>query len=160
MGERLVVTIGNSNKDLCKIHYHWSAFTMNALYETRNILEHIYDDPYENEEELILSLIHFCETHGGGILEGKNSHEWEYIQSIYPQEAFNVCSWYEYFEDFHKEKEYWGDKRKELRLEDIPNIGIDLGLFDIGDIDGLIKSIQNANGYVVRNGNEIYELKV
>lgn len=200
MGQRLVVTVCSSDKNLCNIYYHWSAYTMDALYKTKNILECIYGEPYENEKELILRLIHFCEESGGGISGGKDSFEWKHIQSMYPQEDFksdgidrndgliaisehrmaenidwaegdiyidvdenkiyfNVCCWCEYFEDFHNEKEYWeDDERKDFKLEDIPNIGKDLKLFDIEDIDELIESIQNANKYVVRNGNEIYEL--
>lgn len=200
MGQRLVVTIHGLNKDLCNIYYHWSAYTMDALYETKNILECIYGAPYEDEKGLVLRLIHFCEESGGGISGAEDSFEWKYIQSIYPQENFksdginrndgliaisehgmtesndyaegnvyidlaegkvyfNVCQWYEYFEDFLNEKEYWEDNElKDLKFEDIPNIEKNLRLFDIGDIDELIRSIQNANGYVVRDGNEIYEL--
>lgn len=73
---------------------------------------------------------------------------------------FNVCNWYEYYSDFHSEKEAWGSEFKDLRLEDIPNIGIDLNCFNIEDIDVLIENIKNANEYIVRNGNEIYELTV
>lgn len=90
MGQRLVVTVRNSERDLCNIYYHWSAYTTDALYETRNIINCIRDKDDKSESELLLRLIHFCENNGGGISGGGDSDEWKYIQSLYPNETFKT----------------------------------------------------------------------
>ena len=90
MGQRLVITVRNREKDLCNIYYHWSAYTTDALYETRNIINCIRAKDDESEGELLLRLIHFCENSGGGISGGSNSDEWKYIQSLYPNETFKA----------------------------------------------------------------------
>lgn len=88
MGQRLVVTVCSSGESLCNIYYHWSAYTMDALYKTKNILECICGEPYRDEKELTLRLIRFCEEDGGGIAGVKDSFEWKYIKSVFPQEDF------------------------------------------------------------------------
>lgn len=87
MGQRLVVTIRNEGKELCKMYYHWSAYSASALQEVRNIIKKIPEN-INNERDLILHLIHFCEKNGGGIEGGYGSSEWNYIQSVYPDEEF------------------------------------------------------------------------
>lgn len=86
MGQRLVVTITHQGKDLAKIYYHWSAYTTSALYETKRILDCIYNHEDEAEKELQLRLIRFCEENGGGI-KGDTS-EFEYIEKMFPGEVF------------------------------------------------------------------------
>ena len=86
MGQRLVVTIENNEKEIAKIYYHWSAYTYSALLETQKIIGCIYDHKDEAESELLLRLIRFCENNGGGINGVKE--EFEYIQSLYPDETF------------------------------------------------------------------------
>lgn len=35
MGQRLVMTIRKNREDICKIYYHWSAYTSSALKEAK-----------------------------------------------------------------------------------------------------------------------------
>ena len=86
MGQRLVVTIEKGDRKLCNIYYHWSAYTYDALLETRKIINCIYNHEDETESELLLRLIRFCEKNGGGIRGAKD--EFAYIQSLYPNEIF------------------------------------------------------------------------
>lgn len=86
MGQRLVVTVQKDERDICKIYYHWSAYSFSALLETQKIVNCIYNHKDETEKELLLRLIRFCEKSGGGI-DGKES-EFQYIQSLYPNEKF------------------------------------------------------------------------
>lgn len=87
MGQRLVITVNKNGEDIAKLYYHWSAYSVNALLETRDIINVLYDD--ENEEkDLRLRLIRFCEKNGGGIDGGENSDEWKRITEMYPNEVF------------------------------------------------------------------------
>ena len=88
MGQRLVVTVRKSEEDICKIYYHWSAYTMSALNEAQKIVDAIYNGEDETTRELQLRLIRFCEENGGGIDGGCESAEGKYIQSIFPKEQF------------------------------------------------------------------------
>ena len=86
MGQRLVVSIESMGDCLAKLYFHWSAYTMSALYQTKKIVNCIYDHNDETKEELLLRLIKFCEANGGGI-DG-NENEFNYIQGLYPNETF------------------------------------------------------------------------
>lgn len=86
MGQRLVVSIEKGDKKICNIYYHWSAYTCSALYETKKIIDCIYNHKDETEKELLLRLIRFCEKNGGGIRG--TAEEFEYIQGLYPNEVF------------------------------------------------------------------------
>lgn len=86
MGQRLVVTIEKNEKEIAKIYYHWSAYTADALFATKRIVDYIYNHKDETVKELQLRLIHFCEENGGGI-DGVPS-EFDYIRSLYPDEMF------------------------------------------------------------------------
>lgn len=88
MGQRLVISIEKNEKTLCKLYYHWSAYTISALYETKKVIDCIYNHSDETEKEMILRLIRFCEENGGCIDGGCNSAEGKYIQSLYPNEVF------------------------------------------------------------------------
>lgn len=87
MGQRLVVTVRSKDEDICKIYYHWSAYSVSALMETKKILNVILDEE-SKISDLRLRLIHFCEQNGGGIDGGKDSDEWNYITREYPDEVF------------------------------------------------------------------------
>ena len=50
MGQRLVVTIEKGDRNLCKIYYHWSAYTYSALLETKKIINCIYNHKDETEK--------------------------------------------------------------------------------------------------------------
>ena len=87
MGQRLVVTVRSKDENICKIYYHWSAYSVNALMVTKEILNVIFDE--ENDIlDLKLRLIRFCEQNGGGIDGGEGSDEWNYITREYPNEIF------------------------------------------------------------------------
>ena len=88
MGQRLVITIENNEKQLAKIYYHWSAYTYSALLETKKVIDCIYNHEDESEKEMLLRLIRFCEEKGGGI-KG-DTEEFAYIRNIYPNEIFKT----------------------------------------------------------------------
>ena len=196
MGQRLVVTIHNEDKELCKIYYHWSAYSFSALLRTQELIGCIYDHNDETESELLLRLIRFCENNGGGIRA--DEEEFKYIQSLYPNETFKkddysrnhglialsekgkedlqywsegdidihidedkiyngVYDYYETIEDYNKEHSEWDEDFEPKELEDITNIGYDLGEIDISDLDDIIDELRNVD-WVCRYGNEIFEL--
>ena len=86
MGQRLVVTIERSEKPLAKLYFHWSAYTGDALYVTRDIVHCIYNHSDETDAEMLLRLIRFCEDRGGCI-DG-DAEERKYIAKLYPNELF------------------------------------------------------------------------
>ena len=88
MGQRLVVTIERNDNTLAKLYFHWSAYTGDALYVTRDIVHCIYNHKDETDREMLLRLIRFCEKRGGGIDGGEGSAAWKYITTTYPGEKF------------------------------------------------------------------------
>lgn len=88
MGQRLVVTIEREKKPLAKLYFHWSAYTGDALYITRDIVHCIYNHKEETDKEMLLRLIRFCENRGGGIDGGDSGEAWQYITAMYPGETF------------------------------------------------------------------------
>jgi hypothetical protein len=86
MGQRLVVSVQNNGKELATVYYHWSAYTVSALWEVSKLVRCIFNHEDETEEELKLRLIRFCEENGGGI--NGNTAEFKYIQDLYPNEVF------------------------------------------------------------------------
>lgn len=90
MGQRLVVTIEKNEKEIAKIYYHWSAYTVSALMQTQEIIDCIYDHNDETEKEMLLRLIRFCENNGGCIDMDYDKSELTYIQSLYPNETFKT----------------------------------------------------------------------
>ena len=88
MGQRLVVTIERNDNALAKLYFHWSAYTGDALYITRDIVHCIYNHKDETDREMLLRLIRFCEERGGGIDGGEGSDAWKYIVTTYPGEKF------------------------------------------------------------------------
>jgi hypothetical protein len=88
MGQRCVISIERNEKPLAKIYYHWSGYTADALYKTRDIIRCIYNHKNETDREMLLRLIHFCEKNGGGIDAGDKGEEWKYITTTYPGEKF------------------------------------------------------------------------
>ena len=92
MGQRLVITIENNNKNLAKIYYHWSAYTSSAFGELLKIMPTIQKWQAEklDNNALRLALIRFLEENGGGIDGGVNSDEGEYIKKIFPGEEFSA----------------------------------------------------------------------
>ena len=86
MGQRLVVSIQNEGKELATIYYHWSAYTVSALYEVSKLVKCIFNHKDETEEELKLRLIRFCYENGGGI--NGDPAEFAYVESLYPDMVF------------------------------------------------------------------------
>ena len=200
MGQRLVVTVKNNGKDLAKIYFHWSAYTVSALMEARRIVDCICEEDYKTEKELQLRLIHFCEENGGGIDGGSDSPEFKYIQNMFPNETFkseginrtyglialsengmnDLQNWsegnldiildedliinyvyfgYDNFEEYKENRSDWDDDfDKDMKLEDVPDIGYDLCEIGFDEIDDVIAELNTVNEFVVKNGNEIFEL--
>lgn len=198
MGQQLVITVQDCGEEICKIYYHWSAYSRSALMKTRDVLNVLFDE--ENDiKDLRLRMIRFCECNGGGIDGGKDSDEWKYIQEVYPHEAFksnyidrnygliaisekgmdDIQYWsegdiiirldddeiinfvncvYHNIDDYNKNKKEWYDDWTDISLEDIPELECNLCDFHYEDIDYLIKALGSAPNFVVRYGNEIYEL--
>ena len=88
MGQRLVVTVERSERLLAKLYFHWSAYTGDALYVTRDIVHCIYNHKDETDKDMLLRLIRFCEDRGGCIDGGTDSEEAKYIMQLYPNEQF------------------------------------------------------------------------
>lgn len=89
MGQRLVVTVNVKGEDIAKLYYHWSAYSISALAQTRDILNCLLDN--DNEiEDLRLRLIRFVESEGGCIRGGGDSREFAAIQAMYPNEVFKT----------------------------------------------------------------------
>lgn len=86
MGQRLVVTVKRDDEDVCKVYYHWSAYTTSALLETKKILDFLNEHRYAPKKELQLQLIRFCEKNGGGI----DGFDRENIQKLFPKEKFKA----------------------------------------------------------------------
>ena len=88
MGQRLVVTVERNEHPLAKLYFHWSAYTGDALYVTRDIVHCIYNHKDETDKDMLLRLIRFCEERGGCIEGGEDGEEVEYITQLYPNEKF------------------------------------------------------------------------
>ena len=88
MGQRLVCTVTKNEKEICKIYYHWSAYTISALYEAQKIVDCICERTNETEKDLQLRLIRFCEENGGGISGFEGGREHTYIQEMFPNCTF------------------------------------------------------------------------
>lgn len=71
MGQRLVVNIEANEVTVASIYYHWSAYTIDALYTVRDIINSLYGSGFDPEnftkEELILKILDMCEASGGGL---------------------------------------------------------------------------------------------
>lgn len=88
MGQRLIISIEKGENHIAKIYYHWSAYTISALYETQKVADCIYNHEDESIKELQLRLIRMIEANGGGIRG--DEYEFEYIQKMYPNETFKI----------------------------------------------------------------------
>ena len=89
MGQRLVVTVRSMGEDLCKMYFHWSAYTIPALMEVRDMMAE-FPMETKSKDEAILYFIRYCEKNGGGISDGYGCKEWNYITEKYPNEKFKV----------------------------------------------------------------------
>ena len=89
MGQRLVVTVRSMGEDLCKMYFHWSAYTIPALMEVRDMMAE-FPMETKSKDAAILYFIRYCEKNGGGISDGYGGKEWNYITEKYPNEKFKV----------------------------------------------------------------------
>lgn len=87
MGQRLIVTVRSTGEDICKMYFHWSAYTVSALMEVRDMMKK-FPMKAKSKDEVILYFIRYCEKNGGGIRAGYDSDEWKYITEKYPNEKF------------------------------------------------------------------------
>ena len=87
MGQRLIVTVKSMGEDLCKMYFHWSAYTISALMEVRDMMAE-FPMETKSKEDAILYFIRYCEEYGGGIDGGMDSKEWDYITNKYPNYKF------------------------------------------------------------------------
>ena len=55
MGQRLVITLRKDNREIAKIYYHWSGYTISAYQEARDLLRHI--DPNGDVEDILFGAI-------------------------------------------------------------------------------------------------------
>lgn len=192
MGQRLVIGIQKDDEIIAAIYYHWSAYTVGALQETRNILDWLFD--YENKiKDTRLRLIRFVEANGGCIDGGKDSDEWKRITKMYPNHIFKetgsrnnglialseegikeLYGWSEgnvlidldtglvenevYWEDTLEEYNANQEEDEQVTLESIPELDIDVGEFIFEEIDHVVDTLNNFNGYVFRKGADIYQL--
>lgn len=111
MGQRLVMTIRKNGEDICKLYYHWSAYTSSALQEAKKIVDAITTDEFETEthyiknvkdeerkfsliplekakEDIRLRILRYLENTGGGIDGGCDSTEFQYMKELYPDIKF------------------------------------------------------------------------
>ena len=123
MGQRLVVTIKNNGEDLCKLYYHWSAYSISALIETRDIINTLLDE--DNEiKDLQLRMIRYVEANGGGIDGGKDSNEWMYIRNMYANETFKSkgisrnCGLIAISEPGMRDLQYWSEGDVTIDLDE------------------------------------------
>ena len=88
MGQRLVVTIKQENKDIAKIYYHWAAYTVEALCTTKDIIRQIYrshsDLKNKSPRQIQFELITLCEANNGGVI----SEDYKYVKNMFPNYEF------------------------------------------------------------------------
>ena len=88
MGQRLVITLEQNEKAVAAIYYHWSAYTYDALKETKGVIDCIYNGEHETLDRTLLRLIRYVENIGGGIRG--TDEEFAYIKTLYPGEEFKM----------------------------------------------------------------------
>jgi len=88
MGQRLVINIIKDNERIANIYYHWSAYTVSALYEAKRLIDSGIFDEECTTKELQLNLIRQIEGFGGCIGGGKDSEEYQKICDMFPNETF------------------------------------------------------------------------
>lgn len=71
---------------------------------------------------------------------------------------FGIYSGYENLDEYNEERMEWDDEYSPMGYDEIPDIGYDLGWIKVEDIDYVANEISQAQAFVVRNGNEIFEL--
>lgn len=103
MGQRLVVTLIKDKREFVKIYYHWSAYSMSAFYEAREILKYVQELKDPNVDQIIyatlMALTGNCWSsdlvkaannskingYFGGIDPQTHDEELEYMKTHYPE---------------------------------------------------------------------------
>lgn len=83
MGQRLIMTIKEDDKDLMKVYYHWSAYTISSLVEAQQFIDSYYEDELEEVEDTKLRCIRALEKIGARL---ENETELEEFKKLYPNE--------------------------------------------------------------------------
>ena len=71
---------------------------------------------------------------------------------------FGVYGWYEDIDFYNEDRQEWDEDFEPLTIEEVPDIGYDLGEFGCDDIENIIAAIDEIKDHICRYGNEIYEL--
>lgn len=72
MGQRLVVTVKSTGEDLCKMYFHWSAYTISALMEVRDMVaEFDYWQWFDSTEDFYDPHGHCCDICGKEFEDGE-----------------------------------------------------------------------------------------
>lgn len=71
---------------------------------------------------------------------------------------FGVYAGYDSLDEYIENRQDWDDEFEGITLEEIVDIGYDLGFIEVSDIDAVTYVIGQTRDGVVRYGNEIYEL--
>lgn len=98
MGQRLVITLRKDNREIAKIYYQWSGYTISAYQEAHDLLRHI--DPNGDVEDILFGAIKALthnyvvplkkfggiqmETNFGGIDPNDGELELIYMHKHYP----------------------------------------------------------------------------
>lgn len=84
MGQRLVITIKRNNADIAALHFHWSAYSVEALYELKKLVNYLEKE--EKDFDPVLACLRYVQENGGGINGGPLEAEYKAIQERYPDE--------------------------------------------------------------------------
>lgn len=83
MGQRLVVEVKGFGETICTVYYHWDAYTMSTLYDAKKFIDLNLQD-CKTKEEVILKVIRFCESDGGGVCNTSMDD----AKKMFPNERF------------------------------------------------------------------------
>lgn len=68
-----------------------------------------------------------------------------------------VFGWYEYIDEYNEERKEWDEDFDGYELENLEDIGYDIGNFGVECIDDIIAALYNVDG-VCRFGSQIFEM--
>ena len=71
--------------------------------------------------------------------------------------ANTVYGWYDDIDEYNEERKEWDDDFEGYSLEDLEDIGCDIGTFNVEDIDYILAKLYDIDG-VCRNGSDIFEM--
>jgi hypothetical protein len=68
-----------------------------------------------------------------------------------------VYGWWDDVDAYNEERKEWDDDFEGYELEDIEDIGCDIGQFNVEDIDNILAALYNVDG-ICRNGEDVFEM--